>query len=89
MLLQKTKYTSSGPYLTCVPTARQFASEAQDRLPVFVQTLPCEVSNTNQWSTKCPVITVNSGKTRISPELMLKAVLFTHVFFHFLRRLRK
>lgn len=48
MLLQKTKYTSSSPYLTWVPTERQFASEAQDRVPVFVQTLPCEVSNTNQ-----------------------------------------
>lgn len=87
MLLQKTKYTSSSPYLTWVPTARQFTSETLDRVPVFVQTLPCEVSNTNQWSMKCPVITVNSGKTRISPELRLKAVLFTQVFFHFLCRL--
>lgn len=48
----------------CVLSSRQFPS---------LCTPPNEVSNPSQWSTQCPVITVNSGKTRIPPGLRLKS----------------
>lgn len=77
MLLQKTQYTSSHPYLTGCPQRGNLHLKLETGLLSLFRCTLMRFLTQLGWSAQCPVITINSDETRNLLSRGWKQVLFT------------